>query len=96
MAGFVRSGEKAMSEYNKAANITGLPLKRGWARRPGWGKQYGAAYVKQYSKAIEDLFNKGAKHSSIKMNPRWFPRCPHPEAATLDLCAPGPAPSCPS
>ncbi len=66
---FVRAGKEEMPEYNTAANTAVNPLKSGWARRPGWGKQYGEAYIKQYKQDIDSFFNLGAANSSVKMNP---------------------------
>jgi hypothetical protein len=52
------------------AASTAVPsLNGGWARRPGWGRQYGATYIKKYKGEIEQLFNAGAANSSVKMNP---------------------------
>ncbi len=66
---FVRPGKMEMPEYVEAATTPVPPLNGGWARRPGWGKQYGATYIKQYKGEIEKLFNQGAANSSVKMNP---------------------------
>jgi hypothetical protein len=66
---FVRAGKEEMPEYNLAANTAVKALKGGWARRPGWGKAYGEAYIKHYQLDIKRFFNSGAANSSVKMNP---------------------------
>lgn len=65
----VRDGRGAMPEYVEACLFPTKARAQGWARRPPHGQQYGATYMKDYAKDIEELFGQGASESSAKMGP---------------------------
>ncbi|KAG2945637.1 hypothetical protein PC116_g10486 [Phytophthora cactorum] len=49
---------------------TDIPsLKQGWARRPPWGKMYGACYINRYEEEVAELFRQGEENSSCKFGP---------------------------
>jgi hypothetical protein len=50
----IRDGRSHMEEYDLARDTVTVPRKRGWAVRPPWGKQYGAHYIKMFTKRIAE------------------------------------------
>lgn len=65
----IRDGHDNMKEYDLASNTVTKPRSLGWARRPPWGKQYGAKYMHLYAQEVRELFNRGVADSSKKMGP---------------------------
>ncbi len=65
----IHNGHEDMEAYELASDIVTKPRSLGWARRPQWGKQYGAKYIRAYANEIRELFNRGAAKISEKLGP---------------------------
>jgi hypothetical protein len=65
----IRDGHDSMEEWKLSETFETKPRPMGWARRPSWGKCYGAKYLANYLHEIKELFLSGVKDSSAKKGP---------------------------
>jgi hypothetical protein len=65
----IRDGHGSMEEWNLSASFETKPRPIGWARRPAWGKLYGAKYLPTYLAEIKEMFFSGVQDSSAKKGP---------------------------
>jgi hypothetical protein len=65
----IRDGHTDMEEWKLSIGFETKARPMGWARRPAWGKCYGAKYLPDYVKEIKEMFAAGANNSSAKKGP---------------------------
>ncbi len=65
----IRDGHKDMEEWKLSTGFETKARPMSWARRPAWGKCYGAKYLPNYLKEIKEIFTTGANNSSAKKGP---------------------------